>query len=197
MPGSALVSLLNAISNLAYGASWNGVIDRAPSLDVVYDEMEKRALISSLPTKNSSVEMTTGTDDDKFATAASFQASNKNVRYIALRLVEKTTNVAAASGVGGDFEFPFTGVITEVGAFVDTAGTTNLMTVDIHKGGTTIMTTNKITLDSTEKTSRTAATAPALTTTAVTAGDIFTFDIDGIQTTPAKGLTIWMAVRMT
>jgi len=71
------------------------------------------------------------------------------------------------------------------------------MTVDIHKNGTTIMTTNKITVDSAEKTSRTAATAPVLTTTAVAEGDIGTFDIDGIQTTPAKGLVIWLKVRMT
>ena len=59
------------------------------------------------------------------------------------------------------------------------------------------MTTNKITIDSTEKSSRTAATAPGITTSAVAVGDILTFDIDAIQTTAALGLTIRIGIRQT
>ena len=72
------------------------------------------------------------------------------------------------------------------------------MIVDIHKGGATVMTTNKLQLETGEKTSTTATTQPALTTTAVTKGDIFTFDIDsGIHTTAAKGLVVAFAIRET
>ena len=71
------------------------------------------------------------------------------------------------------------------------------MTVDVNLNGTTLMTTNKITIDSTEKSSRTAATAPTLTTTAVTAGDLITVDIDAIHTTPANGLTIRLGIRQS
>jgi hypothetical protein len=147
------------------------------------------------PSKASSSDVTTGTDDAKFMTAAAFQASNKNVTYLNFKVVALGTDVATGTNIIGAFEIPFSGVITEVGAYVDTAGVTGLQTVDIHLNGTTIMTTNKITIDSGEVSSRTAATAPTLTTTAVTAGDLITFDVDGVQTTAAKGLTIRMSIR--
>jgi len=118
------------------------------------------------------------------------------VRYVILRVVEAETNCAVDTTVGGDFECPITGTITEIGAWNDTAGTTGTMTVDVNLNGTTLMTTNKITIDTTEKTSRTAATAAALTTTAIAAGDLITVDVDAIHTTPAKGLTVRLGIRI-
>jgi hypothetical protein len=121
---------------------------------------------------------------------------NSDVRFVIWRAVASDTACATATGVSGDFEFPYTGTITEIGAYNDTAGTTGTMVVDVHLGGTTIMTTDKLDIDTTEKTTRTAATAPTLTTTAITAGDILTCDIDAIHTTPANGLTIRIGVRL-
>lgn len=117
------------------------------------------------------------------------------VNYYALRVVEATTNTATATTKGGDWEVPYTCTITGIGAFNDTAGVTGTMTIDVNKNGTTIMNTNKITIDTAEKTSRTAAVAPVLTTTALAVGDIVTIDIDGIHTTAAKGLTVWLNIR--
>ena len=142
-------------------------------------------------------EINTGTDTGRVLPVDQYVASTRNVRYILMRVVEAATSQAAATTVGGDLELPFTGTITEIGAYCDTAGTTGTATIDVNLNGTTLMTTNKITLDTTEKSSRTAATAPALTTTAVTAGDLITVDIDAIHTTAAKGLTIRLGIRMT
>lgn len=142
-------------------------------------------------------EINTGTDTGRVLVVDQYVASNRNVRYILIRVLDPTTAHTVTTLVGGDLELPFTGTITEIGAYVDTAGTTGTGTIDVNLNGTTIMTTNKITLDTTEKSSRTAATAPALTTTAVTAGDLITVDIDAIHTTAAKGLTIRLGVRMT
>ena len=142
-------------------------------------------------------EIDTGTDTTRAIPVDQFVASARNVRYILIRILAAATATTVSTSVGGDFEVPFTGTITEVGAYVDTAGTTNLTTIDINKAGTTIMTTNKITIDSTEKSSRTAATAPGITTSAVAVGDILTFDIDAIQTTAALGLTIRIGIRQT
>jgi len=65
--------------------------------------------------------------------------------------------------------------------------------VDINDGGTTIMTTNKISIDATEKTSETAATAPTLTDTALAKDAVITVDIDQIGSTVAgTGLKIWL-----
>ncbi len=142
-------------------------------------------------------EIDTGTDTTRAMSIDQFVASTRNVRFILYRVVEATTNCAVATTKGGDLEIPITGTITEIGAYVDTAGTTGTMTVDVNKNGTTLMTTNKITIDTTEKSSRTAATAPALTTTTITAGDLITVDIDAIHTTAGKGLTIRLGIRLT
>lgn len=143
-------------------------------------------------------EINTGTDTTRAIPIDQYVASNRNVRYILYRVIEATTNTAVATTKGGDLELPFTGTITEIGAYVDTAGITDTMTIDVNLNGTTLMTTNKITIDTTEKSSRTAATAPVLTTTAVTAGDLITVDIDAIHSgTAAKGLIIRLGVRLS
>lgn len=118
-------------------------------------------------------------------------------RYVSFVLVAGGSDVSAETDVADlEWECPFSGTIQNVGAYTKTAGVTGTMTVDIHKGGSTIMTTNKITIDSNEKSSRTAATAPSLTTTAVSAGDLFTFDVDAIHSgTAAQGLTVWMEIQ--
>lgn len=119
-------------------------------------------------------------------------------RFILYRIVGPTTSDTVATSVGGDFVMPFSGVVLEVGATVDTAGTTGTMQIDINNNTASILTT-KITLDSTEKTSRTAAILPVIDQTMANfkTGDIFTFDVDTVQTTPAMGLTIYMDVVVT
>jgi len=146
---------------------------------------------------DTTAEIDAGTDSIRAMPVDQFVASTRNVRYILCRVLDKDTAHTVDTTVGGDIELTFTGTITEIGAYVDTPGTTGLATIDVHLNGTTVMTTNKITIDSTEKSSRTAATPPALTTTAVTVGDIITVDIDVIQTTAAKGLTLRLGVRLS
>jgi len=145
-------------------------------------------------------EIDTGTDTTRAMPVDQFVASNRNVRYILFRVKEKTTDWDAdgTTTVGGDLVIPFTGTIVDIEADVDTAGTTGTAIVDVNLGGATIMTTNKLKWDSTEKSTRTySGTAPGLTTTAVTAGDIITVDIDTNHTTKSKGLTLFLAIRLT
>lgn len=122
--------------------------------------------------------------------AISIRNTRKNIIVI---LVDSITSITATTTLGGDFVMPFNGYFTEVGATVDTAGTTGTMTIDINKNGTTILPT-KITIDSGEKTSRTAATPPVLSATSknFVIGDIITFDVDAIHTTAAKGLKMYL-----
>lgn len=132
-----------------------------------------------------------GTDSIPF----DFNHLENKTRFVLFRVVDALSSTAVANVVGGDFVIPFDGYVVSVGATVDTAGTTNVTTVDINKNGTTIMRT-KITIDSTEKTSRTAVTPSIVNPTVqqFSTGDIFTFDVDAISSTPAKGLTIFMNV---
>lgn len=144
-------------------------------------------------------EINTGTDSTRAMPVDQFVASNRNVRYFNVRVIDSATDWSAngTTKVGGDVELPFTGTITEIGGYVDTAGTTGTAIVDVNLNGTTLMTSNKLSFDSTEKSTRTAATAPTLTTTAVTVGDLITIDIDTNFTTKAKGLTVRFGIRLT
>ena len=147
-------------------------------------------------------EVDTGTDAAKAITSDALQGSNRNVRYVIFDLVESATDVAVAASVGAEFIIPFSGTILQddtdtfqLYAETTTAGTTGTMVIDVHLNGTTIMTTNKLDIETAETGTQTAATQPDLTTTAVTAGDTLTFDVDAIHTTAAKGLKVGIAIR--
>jgi hypothetical protein len=149
-------------------------------------------------------EIDTGTDSTRAMPVDQFVASDRNIRFINIRLVEAGTDVATGTTIGGDFEVPFAGTIYQDDAkdsyfcaYTDTAGTTGTMTVDVNKNGTSIMTTDLLSIETTEKSSSTATTPPNVTTPAVAAGDILTFDVDAIHTTAAKGLTVRIPIRMT
>ena len=115
---------------------------------------------------------------------------NKTPQSIQVRCVAKATNVATGTDVFGDIVVPYDGTISSIHAYVDTAGTTGLTTIDVNKNGTPVLTTNKVTIDSGETSSETAATAPNITTTSLSEGDILSIDVDGVSTTAPKGLVV-------
>lgn len=118
-----------------------------------------------------------------------------STKYILYRVLAPNLSQSVQTSIGGTLEIPVAGTITAIGAYVDTAGTTGTATIDVNLNGTTLMSTNKITIDTGETSSRTGATAPALTTTTVAVGDLMSVDIDAIHTTPAKGLTIRLEIQ--
>lgn len=120
-----------------------------------------------------------------------------NTRYFDIYAIEKATNNAVWTNIIGAIECPFTWTITEIGAYVETAWVTGASVWDVNKNGTTIMTTNKLSIDSAEVSTRTAATAPTLTTTAITAGDLITIDTDSLSTTKPKGLHVRIWIRQS
>lgn len=147
-------------------------------------------------------EIDTGTDTTRAVPVDQFVASKRNIRWLIFNLVEKATDCEVATNIAGDYISPIAGTILQsdttpfyLYATNTTAGTTGTMVVDISIGGTSIMTTNKLDFDSTEKTTTTASTPPDLTTTSLSVGDVITIDVDSIHTTAAKGLTVYMAVR--
>lgn len=114
----------------------------------------------------------------------------KTMQAIQVRVVDKNTDLSVSTNIFGNIVVPYDGTITSVHGYVDTAGTTGTTVVDVNLNGTTIMTTDKIDIETGETTSETATTQPALTTTAVTAGDILSVDVDAISTTAPKGLVV-------
>lgn len=122
-------------------------------------------------------------------------------RYILFRVIDKTIDwsIDGSTAVGGDLVLPVAGTLIDIQADVDTAGTTGTAVVDVNLNGSTIMTTNKLKWDSTEKSTRTfSGTAATLTTTTFVIGDIITLDIDTNHTTvKSKGLTLYLAIKLT
>lgn len=83
--------------------------------------------------------------------------------------------------------------LTGVAASVYTAGTTNTTDIQIrNKTQTADMLTTKLTIDSGETDSSTAATAAVIDTgnDDVATGDIIAIDVDAVSTTPAQGLVV-------
>ena len=158
------------------------------------DEASASVTVEGIVELTTTAEIDTGTDSTRAMVTDQFVASKRNVRTVIRDVMANDTDHTVVADLAGDFVMPIAGTIIEVGCIVDTAGTTGLGTYDINKNGTTILST-KITIDSTEKTSRTAATAPVISVTSVAEGDIITFDTDVIQTTPAKGLQFFIKIR--
>lgn len=119
---------------------------------------------------------------------------SKQVKWAQDVLVKKTV-VLAAPGTATAAQEPFSYVMPEDGNFLscvvyaNTAGVTGSAIYDVHKGGTTLYTT--------QGSRPTAATTVAVTTEAATAdiqtlaaGDVITFFCDQISTgTPQADLT--------
>lgn len=88
------------------------------------------------------------------------------------------------------FRTPCAMTVTAVRASLTTAQTSgNIFTVDINEGGTSILST-KLTIDNTERTSTTAATAPVISDTSLADDAEMTVDIDQIGDGTAKGLKV-------
>lgn len=88
------------------------------------------------------------------------------------------------------FRMPYAMTLSRVRASLTTAQASgNILTVDINKNGTSILST-KLTVDNTEKTSTTAVAAAVISDTALTDDAEITIDIDQIGDGTAKGLKI-------
>jgi hypothetical protein len=101
---------------------------------------------------------------------------------------ETTALTAGTSKI--TFRTPCAMTVTSVRASLTTAQTSgSIFTVDINESGTSILST-KLTIDNTEKTSVTAATAPVISDTALADDSEMTIDIDQVGDGTATGLKV-------
>lgn len=85
---------------------------------------------------------------------------------------------------------PYAFTLTAVRASLTTVSSSGLVTVNIKETGTTVLST-KLTIDASELTSTTAATAAVISDSAIADDAELTFDIDTAGT-GAKGLKVWL-----
>jgi hypothetical protein len=93
------------------------------------------------------------------------------------------------------FRMPYAATLLAVRATVNTAPTGSTLIVDINEAGTSLLST-KLSIDASEKTSTTAATAAVISDSALADDAEITIDIDQIGSTVAgKGLKVYLKTR--
>lgn len=100
---------------------------------------------------------------------------------------------ALTTGAGKiTFRMPYAFALAEVRASVNTAPTGAALVVDINESGTTILST-KLSIDASEKTSKTAATPPVISDNALADDAEISIDIDAVGSTIAgAGLKVYL-----
>lgn len=142
---------------------------------------------------------TVGQLGDHIVTAS--RVNSSVIRYVQIVVTEYATATATGDGQAY-FHIPadLNGMnLVEVHAEVITAGTTG--TTDIQIANVTQaadMLTTKITIDSAETGSDTAATAAVIDATNddVATNDLIRIDVDAVSTTPAQGLIVTLGFQL-
>jgi hypothetical protein len=111
---------------------------------------------------------------------------------IVVPISDETTTITTGTAKV-TFRMPFAMTLTAVRASLTVASTSGLPTFDINEAGSTILST-KITIDATELTSTTAATAPVISDSALADDASMTIDVD-VAGTGAKGAKIYLIGR--
>ncbi len=171
------------------GTVTEGNDSRVPSQD------ENNALVGTDGTPSTSNKYVTNSDS-RNSDARTPVAHNHNAAVVVACLTRDETHTVITDVSPVSFVMPFGGTFQLPYAEIETAGTTGVVTIDVNKNGTTIFST-KITIDTTELTSRTAATPPVISGSSFSQYDKITVDIDGIHTTPGKGLTVYIPITPT
>jgi len=125
------------------------------------------------------------------STAASTYGTIAQAKTEYLVLAASDESTALTTGTAKvTFRMPYAMTLTGVRCSLTTAQTSgSILTVDINDSGTSILST-KLTVDNTEKTSTTAATAPVISDTSLADDAEITIDIDQVGDGTAKGLKI-------
>jgi hypothetical protein len=118
-----------------------------------------------------------------------YAASAGGVFELIVACSDETTALTTGAGKV-TFRMPDAVTLTAVRASLTTAQTSgSIFTVDINEAGASILST-KLTIDNTEKTSTTAATAAVISDSALADDAEMTVDVDQIGDGTAKGLKI-------
>lgn len=171
----------------------NGVTDRAPSQDIVYDNItsinsavnSKQALLSS----GSNIKSVNGT---------SILGAGELVLLTALPIAcSNETTVIDATGQKISFRMPYAMTLTGVKASLNASQPSgSIFTIDIYEGGISVLGT-KLTIDNTETTSKTAATAATITDTALAEDAVITIGVTQIGDAGAAGLKVSLIGKIT
>lgn len=146
-------------------------------------------------------ETTTGTDATRAVSPDGLAGSDYGKRIVGIQVVASGSATSTGDGKAF-FRIPsaLNGYnLVGVAASVYTAGTTNTTDVQIrNKTDSQDMLSTKITIDSAETDTSTAATAAVINTSFddVATGDVIAIDVDAVSSTPANGLYVELIFQL-
>lgn len=113
------------------------------------------------------------------------------IQCFAVACSDETTAITA--GVAKiTFRFPYNFALTTVKASLNSAQASgSIVTVDINKNGASMLST-KLTIDNSERSSLTAATAHVLSSSSIANDDEITVDVDQVGDGTAQGLKVYL-----
>ena len=136
---------------------------------------------------------TTGTTNVTLPTSGTLATTTQALTECIPIAVSDETTALTTGTAKVTFRMPFAMTLTAVRASVTTAPTGANLIVDINDSGTSIMTTNKLSIDAAELTSTTATTAAGITDSALADDAQITIDIDQVGSTVAgAGLKVYL-----
>lgn len=156
----------------------------------------------NMPTLASASEVTAGTETTKAVSPDSLAGSTIfGRRPVVLHAIGDTDNCTIGDGkMLYIVPESMNGMnLVRVLAYCVTAGTTNTMDIQIRNvTDSQDMLSTKITIDSTENSSATAATAAVINTSYddVATNDVLAVDVDAVHTTAAKGLYVTLEFQL-
>ena len=185
---------ITATGTIASGV-WNGT-----AIDSAY-LTSASTTVSGASELATAAEVNTGTDTGRTVTPDALAGSYAGTKGIGLVIIDFTTDVAIGDGKMY-FHVPVSmnGMdLVTVHAEVITAGTTSTTDIQIHNlTQTADMLSTKITIDSGETGSDTAAAAAVINSSNddIATNDLLRVDIDAISTTAPKGLIVTLEFRL-
>lgn len=115
----------------------------------------------------------------------------KSLEHIAIACSDETTAVTTGTAKA-TFRMPYAFTLTAVRASVTTAPTGSTLVIDINENGTTILST-KLSIDASEKTSTTAASAAVISDASLADDAEITIDFDQVGSTIAgAGVKVYL-----
>ena len=165
------------------------------------DEAAASTTVSGIVELAIASEVNTGTDATRAVTPDSLAGSNFGIRYVQVTCFDYTTDTATGDGKGY-IHIPagMDGMnLVEVHAEVITAGTTGTTDIQIHNVDNALdMLSTKLTIDSAETGSDTAATPAVINTSNdhINTNDVLRIDVDAVSTTAAQGLIVTLGFNL-
>lgn len=137
------------------------------------------------------VEVVQGGVNKKVAASALGGTGGVSTQCIPVACSDETT-VLTTGTAKVTFRMPYAFTLSAVRASLTTPQTSgSIFTVDINESGSSILST-KLTIDNTEKSSTTAATAAVISDAALADDSEITIDIDQVGDGTAKGLKVYL-----